>query len=126
MIGLLLPVLTGVCVFMGSTLLGAELMRRGLIPMEFRRGIALASLAIGALLSGAVCGGGGKRAVFVGAALLVLYLIGAGTASEGAFRSGEVLIGAAVCLLTPLAGSCIFHKRRAGYTKRNQQKRLRR
>ena len=60
-IGLLLPVLTGVCVFMGSTLLGAELMRRGLIPMEFRRGIALASLAIGALLSGAVCGGGGKR-----------------------------------------------------------------
>lgn len=123
--GVLPQVLAGVIVYAGLTLLGAELMRRGLIPMEYRQGIATVSLVIGAVVSGACCGRGGRRSIIVGAVLCMLYLIGKGIAPEGMVLSANTLIGAAICLLLPVAGSCIFHKKRSGYTDRNRRKRAR-
>ena len=120
-LGMLVPSAAGIVSFALLSLLTAYAVHAGYLPTELIRPAALVALALASVLSGMLCGGEGKRGILTGTLLCVLYLIWKLTASSDNSLSVYTLIGCGITLLCPFAASCIFHKKRRGYTRRNQR-----
>ena len=89
--------------------------------MELMKASALVSLAIAAFTAGSLSGGA-KSGVISGSVLCALYLMHRLIASDGGLFASETAIGGVICLICPILVSCILHKKRKPYTKRNHPK----
>lgn len=116
------PVL-GVLSFAALSYLAAELVVRGVLPAEAAGPAMLLSLLLASVFAGACSGGAGKRGMFTGGILAILYLLGKAAFHPDAFFDLKTLFGLLCTLPGAWLGSCIFHKNKGCYTKRNHKNR---
>ena len=119
--GFLLPVTLAFLTTAAVSLLFAGLMNRGLVPDELVRSARMISVAIGAAAAGALSYGSGKHGLLIGALLAVIWSAWRIAINSSSFLVIDTWTEMVLCILFSWAGSCIFHKKKRGYTKRNRK-----
>ena len=117
----LFPIIIAVLITALVSLLFGYLVQCGFAPEVFLRAFGMISISAGACAAGAISGGGGKRGVLVGALIAVIWSVWRMTTNPSSFMMVYTWIEIALCILFSCAGSCIFHKKRKGNTKRNRR-----
>lgn len=115
----------GLAAFAALSFTAAELAERGILPMEIAAPSMLFLLLLSAVIGGALSGGAGKRGLLTGGILAMLYLLGKAVFRSDVFFTSETLLGLLCIIPGSWLGSCIFHKKRRDYTKRNRKNRRR-
>ncbi len=115
------PIIIAVLITALVSLLFGYLVRCGFAPEAFLRAFGMISISVGACAAGALSGGGGKRGILVGTLVAAIWSVWRMTTNPSSFMMVHSWIEISLCILFSCAGSCIFHKKRKGYTKRNRR-----
>ena len=118
----LLSIAAAVLTTAALTLLAAYLMRCGIVSVSWGTAMRLTAVAIAAAIAGRISGGTGKRGMQVGVGLALICVIWRVCTNSSAFFTMDLFSEIALCILCSGVGSCIFHKKKMGYTKRNRRK----
>ena len=117
----LFPIIIAVLITALVSLLFGYLVQCGFAPEAFLRACCMSSISVGACAARARSCGGGKRCGLVDALIAVIWSVWRMTTNPSSFMMVYTWIEIALCILFSCAGSCIFHKKRKGYTKRNRR-----
>lgn len=109
-----------VLVMAAFALLFAYLMQNGFVPITWSAMFQLGSLSIASLAAGKASGESGRRGALIGAVLALIWCIWRAATKADALISIYTIAEILLCILCSWLGSCIFHKKRKGYTKRNR------
>lgn len=118
----LLPIAAAILTTAALTLLAAYLMRCGFISVSWEIPARLTAVAIAAAIAGRISGETGKRGALVGVGLALICAIWRAGANSRTFFTMDLFSEIALCILCSWVGSCIFHKKKTGYTNRNRRK----
>ena len=116
---ILLPFGLAVLVMAAAALLFAYLMQNGFLPITWSTILQLSSLSFAALAAGKASGESGRRGAMIGAVLALIWCIWRAATKAEVIFSIYTIAEILLCILCSWLGSCIFHKKRKGYTKRN-------
>ena len=103
------------------TLMAAYLMKNGYISVSWGSASRLTTVGIAALVAGRLTDGTGKQGALAGVALALICAIWTACTNPNTFFTIDRVIELALCILCSWLGSCIFHKKKARYTKRNRR-----
>ena len=118
---ILFPIIIAVLMTSLISLLLGYLIKCGLAPEQFLRAFGMMSVSVGACTAGAFSGGSWKRGVLVGALISMIWSVWRMATNASSFMMVQTWMELALCMLFSWAGSCIFHKNKKRYTKRNRQ-----
>ena len=105
----------------GISLLFAYLIHKGSIPVAWDHAVRMAALSAAAFSVGMVAHRAGRKGIVIGTGLSLIWFVWkVCTNTEAAFTMNTVT-EIALCILFSMVASCIFHKKKRGYTKRNHR-----
>ena len=113
---------SGVLIFAGFTFLFAYFIHSDYATAAWTQPVRMAALSTAALMAGKVTGGTGKKGLLIGAILALIWLVWKVCVNINTVITANTLCEIALCILFSWAGSCIFHKNKHGYTKRNHNR----
>ena len=120
---LILPSMLGATIIAGASLLFAYFMQLGMMPIAWDYPAALAAVLFGACAVGMTSEGIGKRGILSGTVLAMMWSAWKSCCWETSPVSIHMLSEIALCILISWGSSCIFHKNKQSYTKRNRRRR---
>ena len=119
---IVLPLGLAVLATAAAALLFAYLMQNGFVPVAWSTMFQAGSLSIAALASGKFSGESGRRGLEIGALFALIWLLWKLAANADTLLSIYTAAEILLCILCSWLGSCIFHKKRMSYTRRNRKR----
>ena len=117
-----LPALgAGVLIYAVVTFLFALFMRSGYVSASWIQVVRMTALSAAALAAGKLSGATGKKGVLIGAGFALIWLVWKVCVNSSTATTANTISEMALCILFSWVGSCIFHKKKHGYTKRNRR-----